>query len=343
MDLKWPWMLALAVIVVGALVAFSLWRGRRSGPADPMLVAHSQRIARLPRFRALVRRELFWAQWLTVATVVAAAGAILLAARPQQTTVTDESRSNRDIVLCLDASASMFDEDAEVLDSYARIAQDLDGERISLVIWSENAIPVFPLTDDAPYIQDQLDQAALAMRRQDPDFVAGTFIDGPASAIGNGLVSCVDAFDHTDTSRGRAIILASDNDPLGKPLYSLPEGAAYAKEHHVRVYGIGSPDLAWNTGAREEFERAVQETGGTFSMLGEESTDEITSGIGELEADRIEQPPRITVQDRPAVAITITGLGVLMLLVGWVAGLINRRVDRQPDRQPDRTGAGVTS
>jgi len=334
MELKWPWMLALAAVVVAALILFSLWRSRRQALADPMLVAHSQRILRLPRFRALARRELLIAEWLTLAVLVTTVGAVLLAARPQHTTVSDESRANRDIVLCLDASSSMFDEDVEVLESYAEIAENLQGERISLVIWSEAAITVFPLTDDAPYIQEQLQDAADAIARQDPQFVLGTYLNERASAIGDGLVSCVDTFDKQDTERGRAIILASDNDPQGKPpVFSLPQASKYAQDHRVRVYGIGSPDLEYNDTARTEFEKAATDTGGTFTMMDDgDSTDEIAADIGELEARRIEQPPRIIVQEAPGTAMAITGIGVLMLLVGWVAGLATRWGSRGGER-----------
>lgn len=323
MDLKQPWMLYVLIpLVLLALVVFSLdLFGRRRGVGpNPHRLAHSDRVRRLPRFQAVARREVIIAELLTVGAVLTCFGAILLAARPQSTTVSQESQANRDIVLCLDASSSMFDENVEVLESYGEIAKNLDGERISLVIWSEAAVTVFPLTDDHRFIAEQLATAREAMASQDPAFVEGTYLGTRASAIGDGLVSCVDTFDLEDEDRGRAIVLASDNDPQGKPpIFSLPEASKYASDNDVRVYGIGSPDLEYDTAKREEFEKAVTDTGGTFDILGSDgSTDEIVDDIQELEATRIKEPPQIVVNERPAVPLTITGLGVLVLLSGWI-------------------------
>lgn len=332
-EMKWPWLaLALALVVLAALIAFSLWHRRSKSGEDAYRLAHPTRITRLPRFTTLARRELFFAQWTTLAVLVTAAGAIWLAARPQATTVDQDSAANRDIVLCLDASSSMFDEDVEVLDAYAELAQTLDGERVSLVIWSEAAVTIFPLTDDQAFIQDQLAQARQAMSTQDPAFFEGTYLGKRASAIGDGWISCVDGFDHEDKDRGRAIVLASDNDPQGSaPLFSLDEAAAYAKKNDVRVYGIGSPDLQFDAVARDEFERTVAETGGTFSILGTDgSNEQIVDGIHELEAQRIEEPPQIVVAERPEPAIAMTGIGATMLAGGWLVAWLSRKAGDQP-------------
>lgn len=328
MDLRWPWIaVALAVVLVAALIAWSLLAGRRRTRGPAPLIAHSDRVRRLPRFRALARQQSALAAWQTLAVVVAAAGAILLAARPQATAVTQESHSTRDIVLCLDASASMFDEDVQVVEAFSDIVHDLDGERISLVLWSDAAVTVFPLTDDYAFVQDQLREAARAFEVQDPDYIAGTYLGRErASLISDGIVSCVQRFDKTDEKRGRAVIVASDNDPQGGPaVYTLTEASKYASDRDVRLYGIGSSDLTYQPDKRRTFEQAVTATGGTFSLLGEDgTTDTVVKGIHQLESEKVTEPPRITRSERPVTAIGITGVGVLMLALGWGVALVRR-------------------
>lgn len=331
MDLKWPWLaLALAALLVVALVALSTWRGRRRTPERALLVAHSGRVRLLPRFRALARWELGLAQWQTFGVLVAAAGAILLAARPQATEVTDQSHADRDIVLCMDASASMFDEDVEVLSAYRQIVDKLHGDRISLVLWSDAAVTVFPLTDDYRFVEDQLDEATTAFERQDPDYLAGTYLGRRASVITDGLVSCTQRFDHAGEERGRAIILASDNDPQGAPpLFTWQEAAQAAIDKHIRVYGIGSLDLASEPDKRATFENAVKATGGGFWLLGQDgSVDDIVDSIDQLEAAKVAQPPKILTVERPGTAIAITGVGVLILVVGWLTTAVRRLAGR---------------
>lgn len=332
MDLKWPWLaLLLGVLVVAALVAWSWWRGRDSASDGAMLVAHSERIRGLDRFRALARRESWLAQWQTLAVVVAAVGAILLAARPQATAVTEHSLANRDVVLCLDASTSMFDEDVQVLDAFQQIVDGLRGERVSLVIWSDAAVTVFPLTDDYAFIKSQLHEASDAFARQDIDYMAGTFLGRRASIITDGIVSCTQRFDHPEQQRGRAVIVASDNDPQGgAPIFTWPEVSEYAREHKVRLYGIGSLDLEVATDRRAQFSNAMTSTGGTFSLLGSDgSVESIVAGIERLEAAQVRQPPEVTVDERPGTAIAITGAGVLMLLGGWAVAFARRAGGRR--------------
>jgi len=328
MDLRWPWLaVGLAVVVVAALIAWSVLAGRRRARGRAPLIAHSDRVRRLPRFRALARQQSYLATWQTLAILVAAAGAILLAARPQATAVTQESHSTRDIVLCLDASASMFDEDVQVVEAFSDIVHELDGERISLVLWSDAAVTVFPLTDDYGYVQDQLREASRAFAVQDPDYIAGTYLGRErASLISDGIVSCVQRFDRTDEKRGRAVIVASDNDPQGgPPVYTLTGASRYAKAHDVKLYGIGSADLTYEPTKRRTFEQAVTATGGTFSLLGQDgTTDTIVQGIHRLESEKVTEPPRVTEVERPVTAISIAGAGVLMLVLGWAVALIRR-------------------
>lgn len=328
MDLRWPWVaLGFGVLVVVVLIAWSLLAGRGRVRLDGPLIAHSERIRRLPRFRALARQQSVLATWQTLAVLVAAVGAILLAARPEATAVTQESHSTRDIVLCLDASSSMFDEDVDVIDAFSDIVDRLDGQRISLVLWSDAAVTIFPLTDDYSYVKDQLQDAAHAFEIQDPEYLAGTYLGrNRASLISDGIVSCVQRFDKSDQQRGRAVVVASDNDPQGGPAaYTLTEASQYAKDHGVHLYGIGARTLAYAPDKRRTFEAAVTATGGTFSMLGEDgSTDAIVDGIRRLEAEKVTDPPRVTVAERPVTAIGITGAGVLMLLLGWAVALCRR-------------------
>lgn len=328
MDLRWPWVaLALAAVLVAVLVVASVVAGRRRVRGDAPLIAHSDRVRRLPRFRALAREQSALAAWQTLAVLVAAVGAILLAARPQATAVTQESHSTRDIVLCLDASASMFDEDVQVVDAFSDIVRELDGERISLVLWSDAAVTVFPLTDDYSYVQDRLREAARAFEIQDPEYIAGTYLGRErASLISDGIVSCVQRFDRTDQQRGRAVIVASDNDPQGgPPVYTLTQASQYAVAHDVKLYGIGSADLTYQPEKRRTFEQAVTATGGTFSLLGEDgTTDTIVRGIHRLESAKVTEPPQVAEVERPVTAISITGAGVLMLAVGWGVALVRR-------------------
>ena len=332
MELKWPW---LAALLLGAvLVLLVVWLRRPSGPRDSLLVAHSSRLKQLPRYRWLARRQMAVTALRTGGALVLVAGAVLLAARPIRVEVTEPDRSARDVQLCLDVSPSMYDWNLQIVEEFRELVKQLSGERIGLTIFNASAVTVFPLTDDYEFMADRLDEAEDAFRSQDYQYFVGTLplrrlgdqlVPDPSSAsqIGDGLASCLQRFDPTAEARGRAVVLASDNDPVGPPLFTLEEAVGEALRDNVVVYGIGPPDLAEKPADASGFEDAASATGGTLALLEEETNvDDAVAGIQRLERTRIDQEPRATELDDPANAFALACTGFALLLG---ASLVGRR------------------
>ncbi|TYL51416.1 hypothetical protein FXB39_09340 [Nocardioides sp. BGMRC 2183] len=337
----WPWlMVGLALLVVALLVVWLRVWWRRT-PQDATYVAHTARLRALPRFRSLVRRQTAVGAALTLAALVACTGAILLAGRLQETQTKEQSEANRDIMLCLDASYSMAEVNAEVVAQFQEIVTELEGERIGLTIWNGNAITVFPLTDDYDFVTDQLRIAetafasALSVGDAYLDYIEGTQVqEDVASQLGDGLVSCVQRFDREDEERARAVVLASDNDVIGEGIFTVPEAAEYAVENRAVVHGIAAPSTAERAGDEAEFRDAVEETGGTFNLVGgADSTEAVVESINDLEAKKIEKPPLVQTLERPQTGIVVTALGVGLLVIVWAAQGVLALVDRQGGRE----------
>lgn len=338
-HLHWPWMVVvLAVVVVALLVVWSReWR--RRPPRSAAYVAHTARLRSLPRFRALARRRVILGAALTLTALVACTGAIVLAGRIQETRTTDRDESSRDIMLCLDSSGSMLDIDQEVLDQFQQIVAGLNGDRIGLTIWSGAAVTIFPLTDDYAFVQQQLQQAQAAFQLTGGysdaylKFTEGTVINGKgASQAGDGLASCVQRFDRSSEQRSRAIVLATDNQPVGKGVFTLGQAAAYAREHHVVVHGIAAPTTSLRPPALDEYRKAVLATGGTFSLLGQDgSVATVVDSIERLEAKRIKKPPLVQTVDTPHLGTVIAGIGVGLLVVVWLVEGLFFLLDRDGD------------
>lgn len=337
---RWPWLLPVLVL---AIVALMVWWARsrpRGAATGASYVAHAARLRALPRYQALVRRQVVLGACLTLAALVTCAGAIVLAGRVQERQTTAQNDRTRDIILCLDASGSMAEVDAQVLAEFRRIVTGLQGERVGLTIWSGVAITVFPLTDDYDFVLDQLSEAENAFGAGGiysddyAHFTAGTVIDWEVqSQLGDGLASCVQRFDRRDEDRSRAIVLASDNEPIGEGIYDLPAAADVAIDEDVVVHGIAAPLTADRPSAAREFEDAVVRTGGTFSLLGEDgSAATVIDAIGDLEAKEIERPPLVQVLDRPSLGTAVTGIGLAGLVGVWIAqGVLALRTRREED------------
>lgn len=321
-DLRWPLLaVSLAALTLGLLL---LWarRPRSRADADAVLVAHTARLRSLPRFRALARREQVVAGLATLGAAAMVVGTVLLAARPTRPVTIEPDRNGRDIMLCLDVSASMDRWNLQVVASFRELLSELDGERLGLTIFSGSSVAIFPLTDDYEYVADRLDEAEAAFADGDFDYFTGAEAKARrASQAGDGLMSCLARFEESGEQRGRAVVLASDNDPLGEGIFVLREAAQEAVRDEVVLYGVGTPNMT--AGRAREFADAATATGGEMTVVEDDgAVDDLVRAIQRLERERLESRATGVAVDDPATAFWIT-LGGLVLLLG--AALLGRR------------------
>ncbi|MBF4164002.1 vWA domain-containing protein [Nocardioides acrostichi] len=324
LDLRWPWVLPVVAVVVLALVARWWWVARRAETPSGLLVL-AARMRRLPRYRTLLRRRRIQAWGSLVAAIVMLAGAALLVARPQRTETESLDGQTRDLMLCLDASASMDPYNQAVVSAVQKIVGDLPGDRVGLTLFSGSAVTIFPLTDDISYVKQRLREADRAFAKSNDDYFTGVQLkDGESSLIGDGLVSCARRMGD-DPDRSRAVILSSDNDPNGSGVYSLAQASQFVDKLDVRVYGIGAPtlDTAQASTREQDFRSAVSSTGGELENLdGDGTAQRIVRGIDQLEQSRIDRPTRTTSVDDPGIGVLVVAAGgVLLGLVVVVAAL----------------------
>lgn len=318
MSLAW-WWLTLIVLVVALVVAGLGWwlSGRDKAARDAVLVAHTRRLTALPAYRAAVARQ--QVRLIGVATIV---GLTLLplavaAGRPGTEQTVDPEKRNRDIMLCLDVSGSMYATDRAMLNDFAEIVGSFRGERIGLVLFNNQAVTAFPLTDDYDLVEEQLTGYAegfSVFSDSEYDPIAGTFnIRIPSSSlVGDGLASCVNAFDHADEERPRAIIFGTDNEEMGSGVYSLQEATQLAVDRKIRVYAL-NPAALKSTHA--ELSEATEKTGGrTWALDSPAATDEVTQNIEKLEATRVPNSSPVHVRaDLPTLPMSLGLLGLLVL------------------------------
>lgn len=322
-QLAWPWVLPAVAVGVLSLLAWWTRRPRRSRAA-PVLVAHSEVLRSLPRYQRLARRRRRASLVLVVGALLVVAGAGFAAARPQALETSPRESRSRDLMLCLDASKSMDDENAVVVRELRTVIGQLDDVRVGMMIWSSAGVLVFPLTDDYDYVRAQLDRAEQAFTGQPHGFYDGVDLPGyGASLIGDGIVSCARRFDGPTGVRTRVLLVTSDNDPVGKPpLYSLPDAAREASERRVLVYGIGASSLAApdREAAREEFADVSARTGGVFTLVGQaDAAQVIGRRIQDLARAHDPQLPLTTAVDTPYLAASLGALGLLVLVGGALA------------------------
>jgi hypothetical protein len=294
-----------------------------------VVLARTSRLRRLPGFQARLRRQRRTGLLMTVGSLLLVAGSAVVLARPDVVEAGRPDAKSRDLMLCLDASPSMARDNLAVVGAVRRVVEGLEGDRVGLVIWSGAAVVVFPLTDDYAYVDEQLDRAETAFRGDSDRFFAGVHLnDQGASLIGDGLISCVNRFDRPGSERTRAVLLASDNEPFGDTLFTLPQAAEYAEERDVLLYALAGSALAKPQRAAplEELTEAARSTGGTLVQLQEEGgTDRLVARIDDLEKARAVEPPRPVSREAPALGLLLALAGVPVLAGGWLVGRDRRR------------------
>lgn len=329
MDLMFWWAVPIAMLAAAAC-GWAAFRGRRNANARHRPAAHADRLTTLPEYQAALRRH---RRWLTVAGLACAtllASTAAAAARPVELTTIRPEQHNRDIMLCLDASGSMSSADAAVVDVFAGLAREFDGERIGLTVFDSTAIQVFPLTDDYGYAQEQLKRARDAFNGEpgSSGFLDGTWNGRGSSLIGDGLASCLNSFPRQNhggaggpdpgiPQRSQSVVLATDNFVSGEPIMTLAEAAAVAKGRAARVYALNPGDFDYGSGADQpgaQLKAAAESTGGAYYALDNpEAIPGIVASVEETETAALQGAPRAVVSDEPGLPLAAALLSGLVL------------------------------
>jgi hypothetical protein len=306
MDLKWPLLSLLLIVLLPAAYWLLGWVRPAEPPPTGLPVAHANRLRALPRFRELARQQLAWATFQLGAVGLVLLGTVWLVARPQSTDLVDKPARAGDLVLCLDLTAPQRVADIDLLAQARTLASQLGDARIGLQGYQETTADLLPLTDDRTSAAGVFTDTQTALR--------GLAGGGASSgATGDGLVSCTQSFDRPARERGRAIVLLSADGTGTGSLHSLVEAAEYADKHGVTVYAI--PAGAAES-AQADLKTAAELTGGRLVM----GRDALVQAW-DLEQARLDPPPTPTRRDNPLVPTLLALFGVAGLLIAGLRGL----------------------
>jgi Ca-activated chloride channel family protein len=217
---KWAWWLLLVVPYL-AWQRFSRTRRRaatlRYSRVNDLVAARGGWVARLRHLPDVLR--LLAVGLLAVALV-----------RPQRMTTDASEVEGIDIVVALDVSQSMLEEDLlpnritaakRVIDSFISKRKS---DRIGLVIFGSEAFTQCPLTLDTTAVRVLLSDVRIGL------------IDGSRTAIGNAIGTALNRL-RKSTARSRVIVLVTDGEDNASKL-DPRQAARYAQTFGVRIFTI---------------------------------------------------------------------------------------------------------
>jgi Ca-activated chloride channel family protein len=310
-------------VVVGVVIALGIigWFARRpqSERRNVTWVANAGYLPTLPSFKSRLSRYKLLLSLVAVVLLGTTVATGLLASRPVDRQVRSEELATRDIVLCLDVSGSMLEFDTEVVERFLELLPSFQGERIALSIWNSTSRTVFPLTDDYQLVEEELRYAAevldfdvdsLSDWSFDPghydrllDYLTGTtgMGDNESSLVGDGLATCALMFDEKETERSRSIILATDNQLLGNPVYTLAEAGDFVAEREISLFGIYAGESTASSAAEEkEYRDVVESHDGLFFQASDaDLVSQVVDQIAAQQAVDLEADTDVVITDRP--------------------------------------------
>ncbi len=240
-----------------------------------------------------------------------------LTARLYKTNKHEEKMYNRDIMLCMDVSGSVYDLDAEIIDTFIDIVSNLKDERFGISAFDSSPVNILPLTNDYNYAISVLKSLKDAFNSNSSykygGFSTGLKYDysairslfagaysgkGGSSLIGDGLAYCASTF-KKDDNRTKIVIFTTDNSLAGIALISLDEAAGYCKKNDVKVYPIGTKTITAEH--KQGLVDVASTTGGKYYDFNKFSTDQIVSEVESLTKTEIIKSSYVTNQDFPEV------------------------------------------
>ena len=225
LDRRFEWAVPTAFWWGTAVVGWSLWR-----IAQPM-VAPAFRINLRHLDLIPPRRD----QWIPLVPdglrTVALGLIVLVIARPQSSSsIENMTREGIDIVMAMDASASMLSKDFRPnrLEAAKAVAsefvEDRPFDRVGVVVYEGESFTQVPLTTDHRVVQDGLN--ALETGR----------VEG-GTAIGMGLATAVNRLRKSD-AKSKVVILITDGENNSGQI-EPQDAAQLARLESIRVYTVG--------------------------------------------------------------------------------------------------------
>ena len=338
MELKYEIALYIcgAVALVYIVLTFiSLHRKRKYKGGSKVVVPDY--LKNLPYYKFKVRSYKVMKFLLSLSIISSILLSGFLMARPYKTETTTIENYNRDIIICMDISTTVDELNEVLVDKLIDVVEDLEGQKVGIVIFNTSPVLICPLTTDYDYVIDTLEtiREALEMRTDYysslnvdwdeyiklDDFISkGTLVGNEmrgSSIIGDGLAAAALSFNNLeeDPDRTRIIIFSTDNDLAGEELITLPDAGKICEEKNIIVYGIGTEYMY--SGDLKEMKKTVEDTGGEF-FYGESNTAvrDIVSAIEDQVETLDDATYEITEVDQPEMpfCLLLTTIAAMILL-----------------------------
>ena len=327
MAIKYP-LLFICLPIIVYIYLFHAKKKREKNPNSK--IANTKFVKETYYFKKLLRKYKFYKIILYTSFIIAIISSIILCSRLQMVKTGNVNEYKRDIILCMDVSASVDDLNLKLIKNLKKTVKSLEGERFGVSIFNTTSILAVPLTDDYEYVNTVLDEIERSIKinndssyKIDDDYYyisnyiySGT-IEGNetrgSSLIGDGLASCVFSFPKLEEDRTRLIIFSTDNEVEGTPILTLNKAAEISKRKNIKVYGIGTTKMYDKN--ELELKNAVELTGGKYYKESNSTVNKIVSNIEKSSKSLIDTRIETIEKDLPTIPLIALLLSITTIII----------------------------
>ena len=348
MEIRYPIIIVISLILF--VVIFFISKKGNLKEKNKNKIANSSFIKNTIAFKNIMKKYRLVLYLLYVVIFIAVLTSSILSSRIVSEKTFSNDVYNRDIMLCMDISASGWEPDLELINSYKDIVKSLKGERFGISIFNTTSFLLVPLTDDYDYVLDIFDKLYASIeyniyyyyhkgsnKYSDMDLdeknrlrkyiESGTVIGASSrgsSFSGDGLASCVYDFPNLEEERSRIIVLSTDNDYYGpnnnedrstaEQYIQVEDAAKIAKKNNIVVYTIAPEEMKPQD--EEVLKNATVNTGGKYYVFKKGPTvTEIVKEIESREKSLLEGKQRKALIDYPIIPFIILLISLVLLII----------------------------
>ena len=331
MELRYP--ILIFIILFGIICYFILAKKKDKKYTNGSKIANTHYLKNTDYYKKKIKEFNIIRYFLIGLFTISIITSTILISRLAKIETINIDQYNRDIFLCMDASASVDELNIELVESLKETVDKLHGERFGISIFNTSSVILVPLTDGYNYVKDILEQIKKSIEANnsikygsysDSDYFyvrnyiySGTLEGNEtrgSSLIGDGLASCAYSFSNPEEDRTRIIIFSTDNDLAGTPLVTLDKAAKISKSKGIKVFGIGTKIM--KSQDKIEFKNAVEKTGGKFYEHSNSTVNNIVDDIEATSKSLLQnqyETKEIDIPQIPFVIMVISIIGIIII------------------------------
>ena len=155
MEIMYPIVVIICFIIGVAIFFINL--NKKAKYTNGKKVANTKYIKETEYYKTKVKRYRIISNTIKILSVICILISSILVARPITVQTKSEEKYNRDILIGMDISTSECEVNLELVKKFKSIINDIEGDRIGIIIFNTAPIVYCPLTDDYDYVRERLD------------------------------------------------------------------------------------------------------------------------------------------------------------------------------------------